>query len=37
MALAPSLGWLFVGRLISGITSASFSTANAYLSDVTPP
>jgi DHA1 family tetracycline resistance protein-like MFS transporter len=37
MALAPSLGWLFVGRLISGITAASFSTALAYVSDVTPP
>jgi DHA1 family tetracycline resistance protein-like MFS transporter len=37
MALAPSLGWLFVGRLISGITSASFSTAAAYIADVTLP
>ncbi len=37
MALAPSLGWLFVGRLLSGITSASISTANAYIADVTPP
>lgn len=37
MALAPSLGWLFVGRLISGITSASFATAAAYIADVTPP
>src|SRR6188768_828086 len=36
MALAPSLSWLFVGRLISGITSASFSTAGAYIADVTP-
>lgn len=36
MALAPSLTWLFVGRLISGITAASFSTANAYIADVTP-
>ncbi|MEI9941523.1 MAG: TCR/Tet family MFS transporter [Pseudomonadota bacterium] len=36
MALAPSLSWLFVGRLISGITSASFSTAGAYVADVTP-
>ena len=34
MALAPSLGWLFVGRLISGATAASFSTANAYIADV---
>ncbi|WP_158916133.1 TCR/Tet family MFS transporter [Caulobacter sp. S45] len=37
MALAPSLAWLFLGRLISGITAASFSTANAYIADVTPP
>src|SRR6266581_359524 len=37
MALAPSLSWLFVGRLISGITSASLPTAFAYISDVTPP
>ena len=37
MALAPSLGWLFVGRLISGITAASISTAFAYIADVTPP
>jgi DHA1 family tetracycline resistance protein-like MFS transporter len=37
MALAPSLGWLFVGRVVSGITSASFSTAGAYIADVTPP
>ena len=37
MALAPTLGWLFVARVISGITSASFSTANAYIADVTPP
>jgi MFS transporter, DHA1 family, tetracycline resistance protein len=37
MALAPSLAWLFVGRVISGITSSSFSTAGAYVADVTPP
>ncbi len=36
MAVAPSLSWLFVGRLVSGITSASFSTAGAYIADVTP-
>ena len=36
MALAPSLTWLFVGRVISGITSASVSTAFAYIADVTP-
>jgi DHA1 family tetracycline resistance protein-like MFS transporter len=37
MALAPSLIWLFVGRVISGITSASISTAFAYIADITPP
>lgn len=36
MALAPSLGWLFVGRMISGVTAASVPTAFAYLADVTP-
>jgi DHA1 family tetracycline resistance protein-like MFS transporter len=36
MALAPTLAWLFVGRIISGITAASFSTAGAYIADVTP-
>jgi DHA1 family tetracycline resistance protein-like MFS transporter len=37
MALAPSLPWLFAGRVISGITGASISTAWAYIADVTPP
>lgn len=37
MALAPTLSWLFVGRVISGITGASFTTAGAYIADVTPP
>ena len=37
MALAPSLAWLFIGRVISGITSASISTAFAYITDVTAP
>ncbi|QGM99340.1 TCR/Tet family MFS transporter [Methylocystis parvus] len=37
MALAPSLPFLFVGRLISGVTAASVATANAYISDITPP
>src|SRR5215216_2639665 len=37
MALAPSLIWLFVGRVISGITSASISTAFAYIADITAP
>src|SRR5438094_1925426 len=37
MALAPSLTWLFVGRLISGVTASNVSTAFAYITDVTPP
>jgi len=37
MALAPNLWWLFVGRVISGISAASLSTAYAYVADVTPP
>jgi DHA1 family tetracycline resistance protein-like MFS transporter len=37
MALAPTLGWLFIGRVISGITAASVPTASAYIADVTPP
>ncbi|MDB5474888.1 MAG: tetracycline resistance efflux pump [Phenylobacterium sp.] len=37
MALAPNLAWLFVGRMISGVTSATYSIANAYVADVTPP
>ncbi len=37
MALAPSLAWLFVGRVISGITSASISTSFAYIADTAPP
>jgi DHA1 family tetracycline resistance protein-like MFS transporter len=37
MALAPSLIWLFIGRVISGITSASISTSFAYIADIMPP
>lgn len=37
MALAPSLSWLFVGRVISGITTSNVATAFAYVTDVTPP
>jgi DHA1 family tetracycline resistance protein-like MFS transporter len=36
MALAPSLAWLFLGRVISGITTSSIPTAMAYISDVVP-
>ncbi|MFZ9348625.1 MAG: TCR/Tet family MFS transporter [Arenimonas sp.] len=37
MALATSIPMFFIGRVISAMTSASFSTANAYLADVTAP
>ena len=37
MAVINTLPLLFIGRILSGITSASFSTANAYIADVTPP
>ena len=37
LAFAPTLGWLFIGRIIAGITGASFTTAGAYIADVSPP
>jgi len=37
MALAPNLTWLLVGRIIAALTSANFSTANAYIADITEP
>lgn len=37
LAWAPTLAWLFVGRVIAGATAASYSTATAYIADVTPP
>src|SRR2546428_3136332 len=37
MALAPSLRWLFVGRVIAGITTSNVSTAFAYVTDTTTP
>ena len=36
MALSPTIGWLFVGRVISGISASSIPTAMAYISDVVP-
>ncbi|MBD3786050.1 MAG: TCR/Tet family MFS transporter [Sphingomonadales bacterium] len=36
-ALAPTVGWLFVGRVIAGVCGASHVIANAYLADITPP
>ncbi len=37
MGFAPTLGWLFVGRLIAGVMGASITTANAYIADVSKP
>lgn len=37
MAVAPDLWWLAAGRMVAGITSASFSTVYAYMADITPP
>jgi MFS transporter, DHA1 family, tetracycline resistance protein len=37
MAVAPSIGWLLLGRIASGICASSFTTAFAYIADVTPP
>lgn len=34
---APNIGWLFVGRIIAGITGGSFTTAAAYIADVSTP
>ena len=34
LALAPTYGWLFIGRIIAGITGSSFTTAAAYISDI---
>ena len=34
MAVAPTIGWLFLGRIVSGVTAASITTAMAYISDV---
>ena len=37
LAIAPTIGWLFVGRIIAGITGASFTTASAYIADISAP
>ncbi len=37
LALAPDMWWLFAGRIIAGITGASFTTASAYVADVSEP
>jgi DHA1 family tetracycline resistance protein-like MFS transporter len=36
-AFAPSVGWLFVGRALAGVLGSSFTTASAYIADVSPP
>ncbi len=37
LAVAPNLGWFFVGRLINGATSANITAAGAYIADISPP
>ena len=37
MAFAPTLWWLYIGRILNGMTAASFATGGAYVADVTPP
>lgn len=37
LAFAPTIFWLFIGRILSGITGASFTTASAYIADVSTP
>lgn len=37
LALAPTLSWLFLGRIIAGALGASFTTAAAYIADISPP
>jgi DHA1 family tetracycline resistance protein-like MFS transporter len=36
-AFAPTIWWLFVGRIVAGITGASFTTASAYIADISEP
>lgn len=37
LSIAPTIGWLFVGRIIAGFTGASFTTAAAYIADISTP
>ena len=37
LSFAPTIGWLFVGRLIAGVTGASFTIASAYIADISTP
>jgi DHA1 family tetracycline resistance protein-like MFS transporter len=36
-AMAPTILWLFIARILSGIAGAAYPTANAYIADVSPP
>jgi DHA1 family tetracycline resistance protein-like MFS transporter len=36
-AFAPTIAWLFVGRIVAGITGASFTTGSAYIADISTP
>lgn len=37
LAFAPTITWLFIGRIIAGITGASITTASAYIADISTP
>jgi DHA1 family tetracycline resistance protein-like MFS transporter len=37
LAFAPSIGWLFVGRIVAGVMGASFVAASAYIADISSP
>jgi DHA1 family tetracycline resistance protein-like MFS transporter len=37
LALAPTIWWLFIGRIIAGVFGASFTTATAYIADISTP
>ncbi len=37
LAFAPTITWIFIGRIIAGITGASITTASAYIADVSTP
>ena len=37
LALAPTYAWLFVGRIVAGLTGASFTTGAAYIADISTP
>jgi MFS transporter, DHA1 family, tetracycline resistance protein len=37
LAFAPTIGWLFIGRIVAGLMGASFTTAGAYIADISTP